>query len=200
VEVRRETVVVRKSFRFSAVHVARLTEILKETPRAGRFIKRAQQVIDHRQGPQRDNRVIPTLGKLRANAREVQKAAKSMSAQIAALTVGEKELLGQLMWVIDKKSYYPAAFTIDQVLATVRAVESAASRLVARGRGGRAGLRLDGFIRDVHSAYITSINRRPDITRAKSSDFMAALKVCLEAAGEPIPKALLQLTREALNP
>ena len=196
----RQTPVVRKSFRLSAAHRARLTEILKDTPRAGRFIARLQQIIDQAQEPQRDGRLIPTLETLRANARGIQKAAKAMSAQIGTLTAAEKELLGQLMWVIDKKSYYPAAFTVDQALATVRAVEAAAGRLVAGVKGGRAGLRLDGFIRDVHSAYITSINRRPEISSARSNEFMAALKVCLDAAGEPIPKTLVQLTRDALNP
>jgi hypothetical protein len=198
--VKRATTVVRKSLRLTAKHRERLTQILKESPRAGRFIRRVQEIIEHGQAPQGDGRLIPTLETLRANARGIQHAAKAMAAQISALTVPEKELLGQLMWVIDKKSYYPAAFTVDQALDTVRAVEAAANRLVTRVKGGRAGLRLDGFIRDVHSAYITTINRRPEISNARANDFMAALKVCLDAAGEPVPKAFVQLTRDALNP
>lgn len=190
----------RKSFRFSEVQQARLRDILKGTPRAGRFISRAQQIIDQWQESKTDVGSLRTVEKLRANAKELQKAAKAMSAQIGALTVSEKELLGQLMWVIDKKSYYPGAFTVDQVSETVRAVEAAASKLVAGGKGGRGRLRLDGFIRDIHSAYITRLNRRPEITKAKSNDFTAALKVCVEAAGEPVPKTLLQVTRDALNP
>ncbi len=192
--------IARKSFRFSDDQLARLRDILKDTPRAGRFITRAQQIVDQWQESKTDVGSIRTIEKLRANARELQKAAKAMSGHIGALTVSEKELLGQLMWVIDKKTYYPGAFTVDQVLETVRAVDAAASKLVAGGKGGRAGLRIDGFIRDIHSAYITRLNRRPEITKAKSSDFTAALKVCLEAAGEPNPKALLQVTRDALNP
>jgi hypothetical protein len=190
----------RKSLRFSAVQLARLRDILKDTPRAGRFITRAQQIIDQWQESKTDVGSIRTVEKLRANAKEVQKAARAMSAQIGALTLSEKELLGQLMWVIDKKSYYPGAFSVDQVLETVRAVEAAASKLVAGGKGGRARLRLDGFIRDIHSAYITRLNRRPEVTKAKSNDFTAALRVCLEAAGEPIPKMLLRVTGDALNP
>jgi hypothetical protein len=192
--------ITRKSFHFSDVQLARLRDILKDAPRAGRFITRGQQIIDQWQESKTDARSLRTVEKLRANVKELQKAAKAMSVQIGALTVTEKELLGQLMWVIDKKSYYPGAFSVDQVLETVRAVEAAANKLVAGGKGGRARLRLDGFIRDIHSAYITCLNRRPEITKAKSNDFTAALKVCLEASGEPIPKTLLQVTRDALNP
>jgi hypothetical protein len=192
--------ITRKAFRFSQVQVARLRDILKDTPRTGTFITRAQQIIDQWQESKTEVGAIRTVEKLRANARELQKTAKVMSAQIAALTDSEKELLGQLMWVIDKKSYYPGAFSVDQVLETVRVVEAAASKLVAGGKGGRARLRLDGLIRDIHSAYITCLNRRPEITKGKSNDFTAALKVCLEAGGEPIAKTLLQVTRDALNP
>jgi hypothetical protein len=200
VEVKGAISTTRKSFRFSDDQQARLRETLKDAPRAGRFITRAQQIIDQWQESKTDVGSIRTVEKLRANARDLQKAAKAMAAQIGALTVSEKEILGQLMWVIDKKNYYPGAFTVDQVLETVGAVETAASKLVAGGKGGRARLRLDGFIRDIHSAYITRLNRRPETIRAKANDFTAALKVCLEAAGEPIPKALLQVTRDALNP
>jgi hypothetical protein len=190
----------RKSFRFSKVQLARLKEVLPDTPRALRFIARVQQIVDQWQESKADASSMGTVEKLRANARTVQKAAKAMSAQIGALTISEKELLGQLMWVIDKKSYYPAAFTVDQALATVRVVESAAGKLAAGGKGGRARLRLDGFIRDIHAAYITCLNRRPEISRGKSNDFTAALKVCMAAAGEAIPKAVFQVTRDALNP
>ena len=190
----------RKSFRFTDVQLTRLRDILKDTPRAGRFITRAQEIIDHRHESQTDVGSIRTVEKLRANARELQKAAKAMTAQIGALTSSEKELLGQLMWVTDKKTYYPAAFTVDQVLQTVRTLEMAAGKLVAGGKGGRAGLRRDGLIRDIHSAYVTYLNRRPEISKAKSNDFTAALKVCLDAAGVPIPKTLLPVIKSALNP
>jgi hypothetical protein len=192
--------ITRKAFRFSDVHLARLSEILSDTPRAGRFITSARQIIDKSLESQSNGGSIPTVEKLRANAKELQKATRTVSAKIGALTVGEKELLGQLMWVIDNKSYYPAAFTVDHVLETVRALGTAASKLVDSGKGGRTRLRLDGFIRDIHSAYITSLNRRPETTKTKSNNFMSVLKVCLEASGEAIPRALLQLTREALNP
>jgi hypothetical protein len=200
VEVKGAISISRKSLRFSDVQLARLRDILKDTPRAGRFITRAQQLIDRWQESKSDAGAIRTVEKLRANAKVLHKAAKAMSAQIKALTLSEKELLGQLMWVIDKKSYYPGAFTVDQVVDTVRVVEVAASKLIAGGKGGRARLRRDGFIRDIHSAYITRLNRRPEISNAKSNDFTAALKVCLEAAGEPVPKTLVQEMRNALNP
>lgn len=194
------TSTIRKSFRFSDVQLARLRDILEDTPRAGRFITRAREIIDQWQESKTDGGSLRTVEKLRANAKELQKSARAMSAQIGALTGSEKELLGQLMWVIDKKSYYPGAFTVDQVSETVRAVDAAASKLVAGGKGGRARLRLDGFIRDIHSAYVTRLKRRPEITKARSNDFTAALKVCVEAAGEPIPKMLRHVMRDALNP
>ena len=60
-------------------------------------------------------------------------------------------------------------------------------------------LQLDGgLIRDVHAAYVVRFGKSTELSMAKANDFTFALKICLDAIGER-PKALLQMTRDALR-
>jgi len=135
---------------------------------------------------------------MRSNASAVVKAAKQLKKSVGLLDDGEKGLLGQLMWTVDKQRYAPAAFSVDQVAEAAYVLEQAARKLTPGGRGGRTSLQLDALIREVYVAYVVRFGSNPELSLAKGNDFAFALKICLNAAGEQT-KTLSQLMRNAIN-
>ena len=191
--------VIVEPLRFSAGHKAKLVEHFREKVGGLRFVGDLQKLVAAHLRVREDRSAVPAMAVIRANASAIQKAAKQLAKCVAQLEDGEKELLGQLLWTIDKQRYYPRGFSVDQLGQSVQVLEQAARQLTQGGtQGGRPRLQLDGLIRDVLAAYVVRFNRNPEISMAKDNDFTVALKICLDAVGER-PKGLLQVTRNALH-
>ncbi len=193
-----DTIVPHKPFRFSGVQLAQLRAVLEESPGAGRFIGDIQRIVSDHLETKRASNIFRPIESIRAHARAIQKGAGAMARQLSQLQAAEKELLGQLMWVTDR-NYYPAAFSVEYLAESLRVLGAASAKMAHRDKGGTLRLQLGVLIRDVNSAYTTRFNRRPKITAARANDFTAAFKICLKAAGEPLPTSLLSLIREALG-
>jgi hypothetical protein len=194
-----KTAVTVKPFRFSDGHKSKLAERFAEKANGLRFIGDLQKLVGSHIRIKADRSAVPAMPVIRANASAIQKASRQLAKCVAQLEGGEKELLGQLMWTIDRQRYYPRGFSVDQLAQSVQVLEQAARHLTqGASQGGRPRLQLDGLIRDVHAAYVVRFNRGPELSMAKDNDFTFALKICLDAAGER-PPALLQVTRNALR-
>lgn len=163
-----------------------------------RFVGDLQKIVQLHVS-NREGRKVGAAGiAMRSNASTIQKAAKQLKKAVGLLDDGEKGLLGQLMWTVDKRRYAPAAFSVDQVAEAAYVLEQAARKLTQGGRGGRPPLQLEALIRDVYAAYVVRFNDNPGLSMSKGNDFAFALKICLDAAGERT-KTLLQLMRDAIN-
>jgi hypothetical protein len=186
-------------FRISDRHKEKLLERFGKNAQGSRFVGDLQKIValhvSNREGPKS---VAAAAIARRSNASAIQKAAKQLKKSIGLLDDGEKGLLGQLLWTVDKQKYAPAAFSVDQVAEAASVLEQAARKLTQGGRGGRPPLQLEALIRDVYAAYVVRFGSNPELSMAKGNDFAFALKICLDAAGEPT-KALLQLMRNAIN-
>jgi hypothetical protein len=194
-----KTAVTATPFRFSAGHKSKLAERFAEKAHGLRFVSDLQKLVGSHIRIKEDRSAVPAMPVIRSNAGAIQKAARQLAKCVALLEGGEKELLGQLMWTIDRQRYYPRGFSVDQLAQSVQVLEQAARQLTQGGsQGGRPRLQLDGLIRDVHAAYVVRFNKNPQLSMAKDNDFTFALKICLDAAGER-PTALLQVTRGALR-
>jgi hypothetical protein len=188
-----------KPFRFSEGHRAKLTERFARKTNGLRFVRDLQKLVGDHLRSKEDRSAVPAMPVIRANASAIQKAARQLTRCVTQLEGGEKELLGQMMWTIDKQRYYPRGFSVDQLTQSVHVLEQAARQLSqSASQGGRPRLQLDGLIRDIHAAYVVRFNGSPELSMSKDNDFSIALKICLQAVGER-PKALLQLTRDALH-
>jgi hypothetical protein len=135
---------------------------------------------------------------MRSNASAIQKAAKQLKKSVGLLDGGEKVLLGQLMWTVDKQRYATAAFSVDQVAEAAYVLEQAAGKLKQGGRGGRTSPQLDALIRELYAAYVVRFSSKPELSLAKGNNFAFALKICLNAAGKQT-KTLPELIRNAIN-
>jgi hypothetical protein len=188
-----------KPFRFSGGHQAKLAERFQEKANGLRFVRDLQKLTGDHLRSKEDLSAVPAMPVIRSNASAIQKAAKQLVRCVTQLEGGEKELLGQMMWTIDKQRYYPRGFSVDQLTQSVQVLERAARQLAQSGsQGGRPRLQLGGLIRDVHAAYVVRFNGSPELSMSKDNDFTFALKICLQAAGDR-PKAFLQMTRDALH-
>jgi hypothetical protein len=176
-----------------------LAERFRGKANGPRFVRDLQQLAGDHLRSNEDRCAVPAMPVIRANARAIQKAARQLAGCLTRLEGGEKELLGQMMWTVDKQRYYPRGFSVDQSTQSVRVLEQAARQLSqSASQGGRTRLQLDGLIRNIHAAYVVRFNGSPELSISKDNDFTFALKICLQAAGER-PKALLQMTRDALH-
>jgi hypothetical protein len=188
-----------KPFRFSEGHQARLAERFAKKTNGLRFLRDLQKLAGDHLRSKEDRAAVPAMPVIRANASAIQKAARQLARCVTQLEGGEKELLGQMMWTIDKQRYYPRGFSVEQLSQSVQVLEQAARQLSqSASQGGRPRLQLDGLIRDIHAAYVVRFNGRPELSMSQDNDFTFALKICLHAAGER-PKAFLQMTRDALH-
>jgi hypothetical protein len=186
-------------FRFSDRHKEKLMERFGENAKGARFVADLQKIVHrHVSNREGDRSVGAAAITLRSNASAIQKAAKQLKKSLGLLAEGDKGLLGQLLWTVDKRRYAPAAFSVDQLAEAAYVLEQAARKLTQGGRGGRPPLQLEALIRDVYAAYVVRFSSNPGLSMAKGNDFSFALKVCLEAAGERT-KTLLQLMRSAIN-
>lgn len=188
-----------KPFRFSQAQQAKLAERFRDKTNGSRFVSDLQRLVGEHLRRREDRSAVPAMPVIRANAGAIQKAARQLVRCVAELEDGEQELLGQMMWIIDKQRYFPRGFSVEQLAQSVRVLERAARALTHSGsRGGRPRLQLDGLIRDVHAAFVVRFNGSPELSMSKDNDFTFALKICLQEAGER-PEALLQTTRGALH-
>jgi hypothetical protein len=186
-------------FRFSDRHKEKLMERFGKNAQGRRFVGDLRRIVQlHVSKRQGRKSVGAAAVAMRSNASAMQKAAKQLKKSIEVLDDGEKGLLGQLMWTVDKRRYAPAAFSVDQVAEAADVLEQAARKLTQGGRGGRPPLQLEALIRDVYAAYVVRFNSNPGLSLTKGNDFAFVLKVCLDAAGERT-KTLLKLMRDAIN-
>jgi len=188
-----------KPFRFSDRHKEKLVERFAKNPKGLRFVGDIQKIVWLHVSNRDGNKSVGAAAiAMRSNASAVVKAAKQLKKSVGLLDDGEKGLLGQLMWTVDKQRYAPAAFSVDQVAEAAYVLEQAARKLTPGGRGGRTSLQLDALIREVYVAYVVRFGSTPELSLAKGNDFAFALKICLNAAGEQT-KTLSQLMRNAIN-
>jgi hypothetical protein len=186
-------------FRFSDRHKEKLMERFGKNAKGLRFVGDLQKIVQRHVANREDHKSVGAAAiAMRSNASAIQKAAKQLKKSVGLLDDGQKGLLGQLMWTVDKRRYAPAAFSVDQVAEAADVLEQAARKLTQGGRGGRPPLQLEALIRDVYAAYVVRFNRNPGLSMTKSNDFAFALKICLDAAGERT-RTLLQLMRNAIN-
>jgi hypothetical protein len=186
-------------FRFSDRDKEKLMERFREKTPGVRFVSDLQKIVElHISNRESHKRVGAAAAAMRSNASAIQKAARQLKKAVGLLDGGEKGLLGQLMWTIDKRRYAPAAFSVDQVAEAAYVLEEAARKLTQGGRGGRSSLQLEELIRDVYAAYVVRFNDKPELSTARNNDFAFALKVCLGATGEPT-RISVQVMREAIN-
>jgi hypothetical protein len=187
------------SFRFSENDKEKLLERFREQAQGVRFVSDLQKIVAlHISNKESHKRVGAAAAAMRSNASAIQKAARQLKKAVGLLDGGEKGLLGQLMWTVDKRRYAPAAFSVDQVAEAAYVLEEAARKLTQGGRGGRSSLQLEELIRDVYAAYVVRFNSKPDLSTAKDNGFAFALKVCLSATGEPT-RISGQSLRDAIN-
>ena len=186
-------------FRFADRDKEKLLERFREKAQGMRFVSDLQKIVElHHSNRENHRRVGAAAAAMRSNAGAIQKAARQLKKAVGLLEEGEKGLLGQLMWTVDKRRYAPAAFSVDQVAEAAYVLEEAARKLTQGGRGGRSSLQLEELIRDVYAAYVVRFNNTPELSTTKDNDFALALKVCLGATGEPT-RISAQSLREAIN-
>jgi hypothetical protein len=144
-----------KPFRFSDRHKEKLVERFAKNPKGLRFVGDIQKIVWLHVSNRDGNKSVGAAAiAMRSNASAVVKAAKQLKKSVGLLDDGEKGLLGQLMWTVDKQRYAPAAFSVDQVAEAAYVLEQAARKLTPGGRGGRTSLQLDALIREVYVAYV----------------------------------------------
>jgi hypothetical protein len=186
-------------FRFSDRHKEKLMERFGTNAQGLRFVGDLQKIVQLHASKRGGHKSVGAAAlAMRSHASAIHKAAKQLKKSIEVLDDGEKGLLGQLMWAVDKRRYAPAAFSVDQVAEAADVLEQAARKLTQGGRGGRPPLQLEALIRGVYAAYVVRFNINPELSLTKGNDFAFALKICLDAAGERT-KSLLQLMRNAIN-
>lgn len=171
-----------KSFRFAEDLQEKLSARFARNAKGSRFIGDLQRVVDEhlRTRMRVGQAAVPSMPVIRANASAIQRDARELAKRIALLTPREKDMLGQLMWTVDKQHYYPRGFSVERLQGSIQVLEQAARRINrGAGAGGLPRLQLDSLIRDVHAAYAVRFNQQPQITMARDNDFMFALKVCL---------------------
>jgi hypothetical protein len=175
-----------KPFRFSEKRRAELETLFEGQPQAVRFINDAQKIVANHRRMTTDYRELPATRLLQTNARAIQTAARQLSASLAQLADGEKDLLGQFMWMADKRTYFPAASSVDRIVESLAVVGRAAQDLARAGKNGRSNLQVDGLIRELHASYVTRFRKRTDLAVAQGSDFHSAVKLCLAEAQIPV--------------
>jgi hypothetical protein len=186
-------------FRFSDRHQEKLVERFREKAHGLRFVSDLQKIMAlHVSNTESHKAAGATAIATRATASAIQKAAKQLKKSVGLLEGGDKGLLGQLMWTVDKRRYAPAAFSVDQVAEAADVLEQAARKLTQGGRGGRTSLQRDALIRDVYAAYVVRFNGSPELSLAKGNDFAFALQICLKAIGQPTVTSARSM-REAIN-
>jgi len=186
-------------FRFSDRHKEKLMERFGKNAKAPQFIGDLQNVVGLHVSNRDGHRSVGVGARaMRSNTSAILKAAKQLKKSVELLDDGDKGLLGQLMWTVDKQKYAPAAFSVEQVAEAVYVLEQAARKLTQGGRGGRSSLQLEALIRGVYAAYVVRFNDKPELSTAKGNDFAFALKACLNAASEPT-RFSAQSLRDAIN-
>jgi hypothetical protein len=185
-------------FHFSEKHRKELESLFEGKLHAARFISDAERIVANHRRMTGDYGELPATRMLQTNARSIQAAARQLAAGLAQLAAGEKDLLGQFMWIADKRTYFPAASSVDRILASLSVVELAAQNLARAGKNGRANLQVDGLIRELHASYVTRFRKRAEIATAQGSDFHAAVKLCLAEAQIPVT-SLRQVVRLAIS-
>jgi hypothetical protein len=185
-------------FRFSGRHKEDLVERFREKTHGARFVSDLQKIMAlHVSNAESHKAAGATATATRANASAIQKSARQLKKSIGLLDDGDKGLLGQLMWTVDKRRYAPAAFSVDQVAEAADVLEQAARKLT-QGGGGRTSLQRDALIRDVYAAYVVRFNANPELSIAKGNDFAFALQICLKAIGQPTLTSARPM-RDAIN-
>lgn len=191
-----QPVTVTEQFHFSDRHRQKLMERFGQYAKGAQFVADLQKLVGLRVSKRIDHKSTgASASSLRANASAILQAAKQLKRSVGLLDDGQKALLGQLMWTVDKQNYAPAAFSVDQVAAAAHVLGQAAGKL---RQGGRSSLQLEAFIRDVYAAYVVRFNDKPALSMAKDNDFGFALKTCLNAVGAPA-RVSAQLVRAAIN-
>jgi hypothetical protein len=188
-----------EGFRFADRHRENLMERFGKNAKGPLFIGDLQKVVGLYVSNRNSRKSVGAgVAAMRSNASAILKAAKQLKKSMALLDEGEKGLLGQLMWTVDKQKYAPAAFSVNQVAQEAWVLEQAAGKLMQSGRGGRSSLQLETLIRDVYAAYVVRFNKKPKLSAAKDNDFAFALKVCLSAIGEST-RTSAQAMRDAID-
>ncbi len=185
-------------FRFSEKRKKELEALFEGKPHAARFINDAERIVANHRRMTSDYRELPATRMLQTNARSIQTAARQLAQGLAQLADGEKDLLGQFMWIADKRTYFPAASSVERIRESLSVVERASQDLVRAGKNGRAHLQVDGLIREIHASYVTRFKKRAEISTAQGSDFHAAVKLCLAEAQIPVT-SLRRVVRQAIS-
>jgi hypothetical protein len=187
-----------KPFRFSEKASTQLKSLFEGKGHATGFISDAQHIVAKHVLVVNDYAALPAARMLQANARAIQKTARTLVAEIRRLTDTEKELLGQHMWLVDKRAYFPSASSVTRVVETLSVVVSAAQELSQAGRNGRPSIQVDGLIREVHASYVTRFGKKVQTSVVKDRDFAAAVRICVAEAGAPVA-GLSQTIKAALG-